>query len=110
MYEKNHGGETPAEEGKPGGSKRKSTTDVSEGPKSKSAKKPDTRHRGFARGLTVEKVIGASNEPGELYFVIKWKGSDELDLVPAKEANLKIPQALYYIYIFIYFLFICVLI
>merc|ERR1712059_32287 len=30
--------------------------------------------RGFARGLQAERIIGATNEPGELFFLIKWQG------------------------------------
>merc|ERR1712030_306619 len=48
--------------------------------------------KGFARGLPAEKIIGIRKEPEKMFFLIKWKGSEETDFVNAKEAKLKIPQ------------------
>merc|ERR1719360_312165 len=56
-YEKNH----PEEKKDDAGSSSKRKAEDSK--PSKPAKKMDTRPKGFSRGLTAEKIIGATNDP-----------------------------------------------
>jgi hypothetical protein len=51
--------------------------------------KPET---GFDRGFEAEEILGATDSNGQLMFLMKWKESEQADLVLAKTANVKCPQ------------------
>lgn len=54
--------------------------------------KPTKIRNGFEKGLEAEKILGISDSTGQILFLMKWRGSDETEVVTAKEANIKCPQ------------------
>ena len=47
---------------------------------------------GFDRGLKPEKVLGATDASGKLYYLLKWEGSNRCDLVHHEECHEKCPK------------------
>lgn len=45
----------------------------------------------FDRNLEAVKIIGANDSSEELMFLMKWKGTDEANLIPVKQVNVKCP-------------------
>ncbi|KAL0992423.1 hypothetical protein UPYG_G00093110 [Umbra pygmaea] len=94
-YMQNHHNKKESDKKESAGKRKagESDTDVAgEESRPKKRKEEAEKPRGFARGLDPERIIGATDSSGELMFLMKWKNSDEADLVPAKEANVKCPQ------------------
>ncbi|XP_046738713.1 chromobox protein homolog 1-like isoform X1 [Diprion similis] len=72
--------------------KRKSSSTPTPTAPSKKKVTEDKKPEGFDRNLEPERIIGATDSSGELMFLMKWKGTDDADLVPARIANEKCPQ------------------
>lgn len=74
-----------------GGAKRKAD-DAEEAPQTKTKKLNAKGANGFDRGMEAEEILGATETNGEVYFLIRWKDCMDAELVPAKVANIKVPQ------------------
>ncbi|XP_075153828.1 suppressor of variegation 205 [Haematobia irritans] len=83
------------EDSKSSGNKKKRTDSSKDETDNESVSDVSTRHSeltGFDKGLEAEKILGASDSNGGLYFLIQFKGVDQAEMVAASVANIKIPQ------------------
>jgi hypothetical protein len=73
--------------------KRKASTPADDKrPANKEQSDEDKKPQFFGRGLEPERIIRVTDSSGQLMFLIKWKGTDGVGLVPPKKANIQCPQ------------------
>lgn len=48
--------------------------------------------KGFQRGFEAEEIMAATLVKSEVLFLMKWKGTQDMDIVSAKEANIICPH------------------
>ncbi|XP_065358591.1 heterochromatin protein 1 [Calliphora vicina] len=83
------------EDSKASGSKKKRSETGKDETDTESVSGGSTKHSeltGFDKGLEAEKILGASDSNGGLYFLIQFKGVDQAEMVAAPVAHVKIPQ------------------
>jgi chromobox protein 1 len=80
-------------EAKKGGKKRKASSDPKdEKPAKKKQNDEDKKPQGLDSILEPERIVGATDASGELFFLMTYKGTDTISLVSAKKANVTCPQ------------------
>ncbi|XP_048881991.1 chromobox protein homolog 3b [Brienomyrus brachyistius] len=50
------------------------------------------RPASFTSHFEPERIIGSTDKQGELMFLVKWKGTDQVALLPAREASTRCPK------------------
>ncbi|XP_055714349.1 chromobox protein homolog 1-like [Phlebotomus papatasi] len=68
------------------------TTEKSRTKKSNNSDDPKAKI-GDSQNLVPETILGATDISGPLMFLMKCNGTDKVELIPAKAANVKFPQA-----------------
>jgi len=74
------------------GGRKDNDTTITSLDDAKKKREEENKKRGFERGLEPFRILAGTAQGGELMYLMAWKTCSEVDLVPAREANIKCPQ------------------